>query len=138
MNICKYCKSADIICTEEQENIIYKNKNFDIFVDISTCQQCKREFFSREQILKNDAKVRDVKKSADGLLTSTEILTARTELGLTQEEAAKVFGGGRHAFSRYERAVVSQSFAMDKLIRICLKYPNVFNEILSNSGIHKG
>ena len=76
-----------------------------------------------------------LKKAVDGLLTSTEILEARENLGLTQEQASLVFGGGRNAFSKYERAEVSQSSSMDKLIRMCLKHPNVFRELLTEAGI---
>ncbi len=39
------------------------------------------------------------------------------------------------AFSKYERAEVSQSTAMDKLIRICLKHRSVFRELLADAGI---
>ncbi len=55
------------------------------------------------------------RKKSDGLLTSSEIYEARITLGLTQESASLVFGGGKNAFSKYERAEVSQSVAMDKL-----------------------
>jgi HTH-type transcriptional regulator/antitoxin MqsA len=42
----------------------------------------------------------------------------------------RVFGGGRNAFSKYERGEVSQSVAMDKLIRVCLKHRDVFQELV--------
>ena len=90
---------------------------------------------SKPQIIKNDALLRDAKKHFDGLLTSTEIYEARTTLGLTQEQASLVFGGGKNAFSKYERAEVSQSAAMDKLIRLCLKHDFAFQELLTEAGV---
>lgn len=61
---------------------------------------------------------------------------ARRTLGLSQEEAARLFGGGRNAFSKYERGEVAQSVAMDRLIRLCLSHPELVKELPSLS--HKG
>ena len=93
------------------------------------CNSCEREFISKPQILNNEAALRIAKKEFDGLLSSEEIVCARQELSLTQEQASRVFGGGRNAFSKYERGEVSQSVAMDKLIRICLNHRDVFQEL---------
>lgn len=135
MTHCKICKSENIRQFEEAENISYKGKTLPISMKYSVCNDCEREFISKQQILKNDSRVRDAKKRIDGLLTSTEIADARKSLGLTQEQASLVFGGGKNAFSKYERAKVSQSVAMDKLIRICLQHQSIFNELLVISGI---
>ncbi|MFT4929826.1 MAG: HTH-type transcriptional regulator/antitoxin MqsA [Phenylobacterium sp.] len=135
MNECKYCQSENIDHLSSQEIILYKGGELDIVIDYSVCCHCKREFISKQQILNNDTRLRDAKKIADGLLTSTEIYNARVSLDLTQEQASLVFGGGRNAFSKYERAEVSQSIAMDKLIRTCLRHPNVFKELLAEAGL---
>jgi HTH-type transcriptional regulator/antitoxin MqsA len=129
MSKCKYCKSTNIEHKKEQELITYKGKDLNISVEFSICCKCGREFISKPQILNNDARVRDAKKVADGLLTSSEIYEARVKLGLTQEQASIIFGGGKNAFSKYERAEVSQSIAMDKLIKVCLRHPKVFREL---------
>ena len=135
MTNCKLCKSEQVNQFSEIETIIYKGNELSVEMEYSACEDCRREFVSKQQILKNDARIRDAKKAVDGLLTSTEILEARENLGLTQEQASLVFGGGRNAFSKYERAEVSQSSSMDKLIRMCLKHPNVFRELLTEAGI---
>lgn len=135
MSACKYCNSQHISVHDEIEEIKYNNLVLKIPFIFSICDDCHKEFISKEQIIVNDARVRDAKKSADGLMTSIEIREAREKLGLTQEQAALIFGGGRNAFSKYERAEVSQSVAMDTLIKICLKHPSVFNELLRYKGI---
>lgn len=137
MSECKYCKSQQTNVLEDSELIEYKDSRLNVYVVYSECANCKREFLSKKQILNNEARIRDAKKTADGLLTSTEVLEARVKLGLTQEQASTVFGGGKNAFSKYERAEVSQSVAMDKLIRICLKYPQVFSHLLVKTGLEK-
>lgn len=135
MSHCKICQSDNVTTHCEAESIHYKEQILKVDMDYSLCHSCGREFISKAQIAKNDVRVRDAKKLFDGLLTSTEIYQARRSLGLTQDQAATLFGGGKNAFSKYERGEVSQSAAMDKLIKICLKHPEIFKELSVESGI---
>jgi len=129
MNKCKLCQSENITDFVEVEGVTYKGSELQVSIAYSVCNDCKREFISKPQILQNEAALRNAKKEFDGLLSSEEIVRARQELSLTQEQASRVFGGGRNAFSKYERGEVSQSVAMDKLIRICLNHRDVFQEL---------
>ena len=129
MSNCKICKSEDVSDYVEAEEITYKGSTLQVSIAYSLCNNCEREFISKPQILQNEAALRAAKKDFDGLLSSEEIISARRTLSLTQEQAARVFGGGRNAFSKYERGEVSQSVAMDKLIRICLNHREVFHEL---------
>ena len=129
MTNCKLCKSEDVSDYVEAEEITYKGSTLQVSIAYSLCNNCDREFISKPQILQNESALRAVKKDYDGLLSSEEIIRARRTLSLTQEQAARVFGGGRNAFSKYERGEVSQSVAMDKLIRICLNHREVFHEL---------
>jgi len=129
MTNCKLCKSEDVSDYVEGEEITYKGSTLQVSIAYSLCNSCDREFISKPQILQNEAALRAAKKDYDGLLSSEEIIRARRTLSLTQEQAARVFGGGRNAFSKYERGEVSQSVAMDKLIRICLNHREVFHEL---------
>ena len=129
MTNCKLCKSEDVSGFVEVEDISYKGNDLQVSIAYSVCNNCDREFVSKPQIIQNEFALRAVKKTFDGLLSSEEIVRAREELSLTQEQAARVFGGGRNAFSKYERGEVSQSVAMDKLIRICLNHRDIFREL---------
>jgi HTH-type transcriptional regulator/antitoxin MqsA len=129
MTNCKLCQSENVTDFVEVEGIAYKGSELQVSIAYSVCNDCKREFISKPQILQNEAALRNAKKEFDGLLSSEEIARARQELSLTQEQASRVFGGGRNAFSKYERGEVSQSVAMDKLIRICLNHREVFQEL---------
>ena len=129
MTNCKLCKSEDVSDNVEAEEVSYKGSSLQVSIAYSLCNNCDREFISKPQILQNEAALRAAKKDYDGLLSSEEIIRARRTLSLTQEQAARVFGGGRNAFSKYERGEVSQSVAMDKLIRICLNHREVFHEL---------
>lgn len=132
---CKICKSDNVSQYSDIEKISYKGEDIAVPMEYSICNCCNREFISKQQIINNDSCLRDAKKVSDGLLTSSEIYDTRISLGLTQEQASIVFGGGKNAFSKYERAEVSQSMAMDSLLKVCLKYPIVFHELVARAGI---
>ena len=55
----------------------------------------------------------------------------RQKLKLTQQQAAKVFGGGTNAFSRYESGKTKPPLALVKLFRILDKHPDLFEEVAS-------
>ena len=50
----------------------------------------------------SDRALNRLKAVAEGLLSSTEIKQIREKLGLTQEQAGAVIGGGPRAFQKYE------------------------------------
>jgi len=75
------------------------------------------------------------KKRVDGLLTGAEVRRPRRQLNLSQEEAARVFGGGPVAFSKYEADDVAQSAAMDKLLRLAADVPGAAARLFRQAGI---
>ena len=135
MTNCKICKSENIKDLCEVESISYKGTQMQVSIEYSECKDCGREFISKPQILRNEIALRAAKKDVDGLMASDKVADARIALCLTQEQASKVFGGGRNAFSKYERGEVAQSAAMDKLIRVCLKHQDVFHELAREAGV---
>ena len=53
----------------------------------------------------------------------------RKKLKLTQQEAAKLAGGGKNAFSRYERGQAKPVAAVINLFRLLDRHPNLLREI---------
>ncbi len=133
MTACIICNSEDFLVLNEMEIISYKDKEINVFSEYTQCQHCGNEFISKEQGRRNDLNFKDAKRKADGLMNPDEIKRARIKLGLTQADAAKFFGGGYNAFSKYERGEVTQSVAMDKLIRLCLVDKNNLQYLRSKS-----
>ena len=132
---CHFCGSDAVSQHSSMETYQYKQQAYEVLVDYSVCNQCSEEVITTEQIHINEARVREVKKKLDGLLSCEEIRDIRTRLDLTQEEAAKVFGGGVNAFSKYERGEVTQSAAMDKLIRVTADNKAVFLRLKAMAGL---
>jgi len=135
MNACNKCDSTKITQTSDTELNTYKGTEYSVDIEYSVCNSCNREFLTKTQIIANEAKVREIKKEIEGLLSSEEIKEIRTSLNLSQTDASLVFGGGQNAFSKYERAEVSQSQAMDKLLRLASSSRYVYTKLLALSDI---
>jgi HTH-type transcriptional regulator/antitoxin MqsA len=88
-----------------------------------------------EQIRRNERRIRAGKQRADGLLSGTQIREAREQLGLSQQEAATLFGGGTNGFSKYERGETAQSVAMDRLLRLVMADPSKLDELRAMAGM---
>ncbi len=54
---------------------------------------------------------------------AARVKAVRKKLGLTQEEAGRIIGGGRRAFQKYERGTMQPSEAAVGLIEILDRYP---------------
>ena len=58
-----------------------------------------------------------------------ELTRIRKKLKLTQQEAAKLAGGGKNAFSRYERGQAKPVAAVINLFRLLDKHPALLKEL---------
>ncbi len=54
---------------------------------------------------------------------AARVKSVRKKLGLTQEEAGRIIGGGRRAFQKYERGTMQPSEAAIGLIEILDRHP---------------
>ncbi len=126
-NKCAECGSSDFEVRIEHDDFHRNSQSYKVEVEYSICRHCGDEVIFSEQIKRNDCRVRDAWRKIDGLLAAQEIVALRNKLKLTQQDAAKIFGGGPNAFSKYERSEVIQSIAMDKLLRAALDVPDMFN-----------
>ena len=61
-------------------------------------------------------------------LTPLQIRAIREACGLSQQEAARVFGGGPKAFEKYESGEVVPSAAMIRLLVLAAKRPELFQK----------
>jgi HTH-type transcriptional regulator/antitoxin MqsA len=77
----------------------------------------------------HDLAVREARALAKGArLTPLQIRTIRERCGLTQREAAAVFGGGAKAFEKYESGDVLPSGAMIRLLDLAARRPDLFRK----------
>lgn len=125
-SLCPICEKGTL-STATHTLEIKHGDNMIVVPDLehSVCDSCGEEPVMTEQIRRNQLKIADAKRRSDGLLTGAEVCLIREQLGLTQQQARVLFGGGANAFSKYERGDVIQSVAMDRLLKAAAFIPDV-------------
>jgi HTH-type transcriptional regulator/antitoxin MqsA len=134
--LCPLCESCELREKTITKEFFYKQQRFVITDYIFLyCRDCDEEFVSLEHEKKFAPIIRDEQRKIDGLLTSSEIKQIRRILGITQKEMSQILGGGEKSFARYENGTVSQSRAMDTMLRLLAENPALINQ-LRNNGSH--
>jgi HTH-type transcriptional regulator/antitoxin MqsA len=67
-------------------------------------------------------------KAKHAILTPLVIRAIREVCGLSQQAAARVFGGGPKAFEKYETGEVAPSSSMTRLLLLAAKRPHLFQK----------
>jgi len=99
------------------------------------CTHCDADPVLRDQIRRNQVRLCDARRLADGLMTGEKIRALRERFGLSQSDASRIFGGGEHAFSKYERGEVTQSLPMDRLLRSTEAFPLLVDYLRTAAGL---
>jgi HTH-type transcriptional regulator/antitoxin MqsA len=116
---CDICGEGQLHTTVETNTVTYKETTKNLPLYGSTCNCCGSEQASAADSRMNKRAMQAFKKEVDELLSNAEIVAIRVKYGLSQKQAANIFGGGPVAFSKYESGDVTQSEPMDKLLRVC-------------------
>jgi len=133
---CPVCGEGELTSKTTRSYVEYKGKSKYLPLHFSVCDYCEIEQTDQRESLENKREMNEFKKSVDGVLTGDEVAKARKTLGLTQSDAARVFGGGPVAFSKYESNDVTQSEAMDKLLRLAINVPEAYAFLLQQAGMN--
>lgn len=136
---CPACEEIAAIEQSYDADLTYKSADLHVTNLIRLCcAECGYSFETHDQHDQNIASIKKVfldereeYKRRHGLLTGAQIRKIRKDLGLNQQPAALLFGGGLNAFSKYENEDVVQTTAMDRLIRLISTLGHPGLELLS-------
>lgn len=117
--LCSACGEGRLISHVGKNEVEHEGIHGEISLHYSTCDYCGSELAGQAEAQANKRAMTVFRKSAEGLLTGSEIRILRKSFELTQALAAELFGGGKVGFSRYEHDDITQSVAMDSLLRLC-------------------
>jgi HTH-type transcriptional regulator/antitoxin MqsA len=132
---CPLCGEGHITPRVASTVTEYRDQQGTVEVRFSECDACGSEIAGDEESRANKRAVLAFRKSVDGLLTGNEIRALRDKYGITQDQAARLFGGGPKAFSKYEADDVAHSAAMDTLLRLALTSEDTFWELVALKGM---
>lgn len=120
---CPICGEGELHETAHHRPVEIGGHKGYVYTKSSECDVCGCVQASKTQLRDNLRAMTAFEKEAVGRLTGKQMREARTKLGLTQVEAAKIFGGGKNSFAKYEADDVTQSEAMDNLVRLAIEIP---------------
>jgi HTH-type transcriptional regulator/antitoxin MqsA len=129
-NICSICGKGTLKKEVIEEKLTYKGETITIpdYI-VYKCDLCNETIVDKGTLKSSSKLLKNFKCKVDGLLTGDEIREIRKKLGLTQEEMSEILGGGLKSFARYETGQICQSKAMDNLLKILDRFPQVIHLI---------
>lgn len=130
MRKCPVCEKGILDRKKIKETYTYKGHSIGIEQPGEWCNRCNEGVLTTTDIKTTEKILHDFRANIDGFLKSDEIRRIRKKLGLTQQQAAKLCGGGPNAFGRYERGEALQMRATDNLLRLLDKHPEMLHELL--------
>lgn len=132
---CPACRKADLAPSEYVREFHPHGKAVSVTLVTSHCPSCGAEATSATQHSENLARLRARKAEYNGLLMGEEILALRRRYGITQQVAAKIFGKGKIAFSRYENESSYPDETATKLLSLAIKKPDVIKSLADDAGV---
>jgi HTH-type transcriptional regulator/antitoxin MqsA len=133
--ICSICGEGRVTDHVDQVEAEYNGHKGNVPLHYQLCDACMSDSAGAVQMRANKRGMIAFRKQVDGLLSGAEILALRKRYGLNQQQAARLFGGGPVAFSKYENDDVAHSEAMDKLLRLVLRSEMAFKELVEQEGM---
>lgn len=136
---CPTCGIGKLVPDTRDRPYTYKGKSITIrkvtgrYCDNPDCQEVVMEM---EESIRTSQEMLAFNKKVNANLTPIDLLAnVRQRFKLTQQQAAKVFGGGANAFSRYESGKTKPPLALVKLFRILDKHPELFQEVSGTNAV---
>ena len=127
--LCPICLEGHLTEMKDQETSEHNGVVGQTFLHFAECDTCGSEQANAKHLRLNKRSIVAFKKHADNLLVGSEIKVIREKLGINQKIAALLFGGGPVGFSKYENDDVTQSVAMDRLIRVVGDNPSLLGNL---------
>jgi HTH-type transcriptional regulator/antitoxin MqsA len=118
------CNKGVLSQRKKQQVFTYKEKFITVEQPGLWCNSCEEGILNGEDIAKTEKAFDEFKSKVDGLLRPEEIRHIRkVVLKLSQEEAGRIFGGGKNGFSRYERGETKPLPAINNLLKMFERHP---------------
>ncbi|MEA3643715.1 MAG: type II toxin-antitoxin system MqsA family antitoxin [Lamprobacter sp.] len=132
---CPVCGEGQLTERQERDRVAYQGQEGDIPLAFSVCDACGSEQASPVQLRANKRAMIKFQKQVDGLLPAEAIDQLLRDWAITQAQAARIFGGGAVAFSKYKHDDVKQSEPMDRLLRVAAAVPEAFAWLARRAGL---
>jgi len=123
---CPLCSEGTLLDGVQKKTLNYRGYTYEYTVNGAFCSRCQDGFPNHDEQEELSWKAfRDRVDAGE----AAELARIRKKLKLSQQEAAKIAGGGHNAFSRYERGEAKPVQAVINLFRLLDLHPDLLREI---------
>ena len=131
---CFSCSRGTLERQNKLQVFSYKGKSISIEQPGMWCDTCEEGILSGDDIAVTEKAFNEFKLTVDDLLNPEQIRHIRKDiLKLTQEEAGRIFGGGKNGFSRYERGEITPLPAISNLLKMFERHPEDLKYFINKS-----
>jgi HTH-type transcriptional regulator/antitoxin MqsA len=134
---CPICRKGPLLPATTVRRFKPRGKTVSVELLASKCEHCGKKSVRAADHAENLKRLADRKNRPEyeGLLLGEQILALRHRYGLKQQDASKVFGKGKIAFSRYENEVTYPDESTTKLLKQAIKRPEVLKDLADEAGV---
>lgn len=132
--ICPVCDEGQLHAGSVPSVIDSEHGKLDVERHFHWCDACGTEVTLSKDSRLNALAAKSARRDA-ARLTTEQICEVLRNLGLTQEAAGTIFGGGSIAFSKYKRSEVQPAEAMDNLLWLIQRHPFLAAELAERHGM---
>ncbi|HNU10905.1 MAG TPA: type II toxin-antitoxin system MqsA family antitoxin [Rubrivivax sp.] len=129
LGLCPVCRKGHLEAAERVRVFEPHGKRVDVKLQTSVCNACGETTTKASQHRENLRVLAERKVHYGDLLMGEEILALRKRYGLTQQQASKVFGKGKIAFSRYESETTYPDESTTLLLKLAMERPDVMKDL---------
>jgi len=114
--------------------LTYRGKSITFDMPGWYCEASDESIHTGADMKVSDRALNRLKAQADGLLEPIEIRRIRKKLGLTQEQAGQLIGGGPRAFQKYETGDLLPSRAISSALALLDHDPSAITVLKARQG----
>lgn len=133
--LCPLCGEGHLSPRVEESVTEYGGHQGKVTLRFAECDACGSEITGEADSRANKRAVLAFRKSVGSLMTGAEIRSLREKYGITQDQAARLFGGGPKAFSKYESDDVAHSESMNNLLCLVRQSEDAFWDLVALRGM---
>jgi HTH-type transcriptional regulator/antitoxin MqsA len=134
---CPICRKGPLLPATTVRRFKPRGKTVSVELLASKCEHCGKKSVRAADHAENLKRLADRKNRPEyeGLLLGEQILALRHRYGLKQQDASKVFGKGKIAFSRYENEVTYPDDSTTLLLRMAMDKPDCMKWLADRAGV---
>ena len=132
---CPACRKGQLHATTRTRVFAPQGKRVEVLLRTSVCDVCQAEITRPSQHQHNLQALSERKAQYGDVLLGEEIVALRKRYGLTQQQASKIFGKGKIAFSRYENETTYPDDSTRLLLMLAIESPAVLKQLADKAHV---